>query len=485
MMVMKKLEQVAAARKGTVRRRSFAFSSVFCFVFLAMKKMNPDSYREAGLRRTQECFSLNLENVLAQGQINLLRLLSFNKPLISFVSLRYGFGIFLQYTKKYSYSSICVTIIILSFFTNLSGQTKCNSTYWHAPKQNISLESGYTTGVSTIPVMVHVVWFAEDENISDAQISSQFDVLNQDYRAANTEFPNIHPLFDDLAADVELEFCLVGITRTQTSIPNIYNQFNNGKRRVCYTSEGGHDALNPEQYLNIWLSARSDGALGNATAPGETVPEEDGVFIVPSYFGTTGTVSPPYHFGRTCTHEIGHYFGLQHLWGPGLENDSSCSGDDGIDDTPKQFGTYQNTCPFIPMSSCGSADMFMNFMNYTNDVCMAMFTQGQKERIQSVLQNMRAGLLEGNCAPVSTSVPSIHFFFISPNPASEYVQFTLPTNDIYTLTIFDFTGRLIANSLYLQGPHAHVSTSHLPKGNYLLNIRNGQKLYMDKILIVR
>lgn len=380
----------------------------------------------------------------------------------------------------------CIALIVLSSFSSSYGQARCHSSYWHAPEPYLlASESGFTSGLTTIPIMVHVVWFSADENISDAQIASQIEVLNKDYRAANIEFPDIHPLFDDLAADVELEFCLVGITRTQTSIPNIYNQLNNGKRRVCYTDEGGHDALDPEHYLNIWLSARSDGALGNATAPGEAVPEEDGVFIVPSYFGTTGTVNPPYHFGRTCTHEIGHYFGLQHLWGTGLENDSSCSGDDGIDDTPKQFGTYQNTCPFIPMSSCGSADMFMNFMNYTNDVCMAMFTEGQKERIQVVLQNMRTGLLEGNCAPVSTQLSNSKKVFISPNPASAYIQFTLPTNDIYELTIFDFTGRLVSNSLPIQGPQAYYSTSHLPKGNYLLRIRNGQKIYMNKLLIVR
>jgi hypothetical protein len=379
----------------------------------------------------------------------------------------------------------CIALLVLSSFSGVCGQARCNTAYWPAFGQGYAATNNFATGLVSIPVIVHVVWFAPEENISDAQINSQIEVLNQDFRAANVELPDIHPLFDELAVDVELEFCLVGITRTQTSIPDIYNQLNNGKRRVCYTDEGGHDALDPEHYLNIWLSARSDGALGNATAPGESDPEEDGVFMLPSCFGTSGTVSPPYHLGRTCTHEIGHYFGLQHLWGPGLENDSSCSGDDGIEDTPKQFGTYQHSCPANLMSSCGSADMHMNFMNYTDDACMAMFTQGQKERMLSVLQNMRAGLLEGNCSPVSTTIADTEHFLVSPNPAAEYVQFTLPTNDIYELTIFGPAGRLLYNSLSLQGPQAYFSTSHLPKGNYLFHIRNGQKIYMDKIIIVR
>jgi len=352
---------------------------------------------------------------------------------------------------------------------------------WPTDEEEIS-----TRGVTTIPVIVHIVWQNSGENISDAQISSQIDVLNQDYRRGNVEVPNVHPLFDDLIADVELEFCLVAITRTQTSIAGIYNQFSAGRRSVCHSDLGGHDAVNPEQYLNIWVSARTDNALGSATAPATVSADEDGVFIPPQYFGTEGTVSAPYNLGRTTTHEIGHYLGLQHPWGPGLENDNNCQGDDGVNDTPKQFGNYQNTCPVIPATSCGSPDMFMNFMNYTDDACMALFTPGQKNRMQATLTQSRPGLMNGSCAPLADKeVSNPKRITLFPQPASQLIHIQFEAKDIYEIAIFDIEGRLVLQEAREPETSGILDISSFPVGFYTIKIRDGQNLYIKKLIIAR
>ena len=133
--------------------------------------------------------------------------------------------------------------------------------------------------------------------------------------------------------------------------------------------------LTNNNYLNIWVCDLGSGLLGYATPPSTFIGDGDGLVIGYRYFGTIGTVQAPYNKGRTATHEIGHWFNLFHIWG-----DNNC-GDDLVNDTPTQeeanFG-----CKIHPHTSCNNTgDMFMNFMDYTNDNCMNLFTEGQKNRI--------------------------------------------------------------------------------------------------------
>ena len=382
-----------------------------------------------------------------------------------------------------------VIIWVLFFMynsTSLFSQQKCATAYISPNNYEQKYSTAEVTGLVLIPVVVHVVWHSPEEQISQEQVASQIDVLNADYRRDNVEIPNIHPLFDDLAADVELAFCLFTITYTETSYEGIYNQLSGGNRRVCFTDLGGHDAIAPDQYLNIWVSGRSDNALGSATAPGQASPGEDGVFIAPEYFGTVGNVSPPYHLGRTCTHEIGHYFGLQHLWGPGYENDAICSGDDGIADTPKQYSSYRNSCPSQPENSCGSPDMFMNFMNYTDDACMALFTPGQKNLIHNVIMTERPGLLDSDCTSTSTHNNLINNnIYISPNPTNGTFSIRFPLKHIYDIAIFDSAGRLVKQMQKVSGPYYQTELTYLKDGLYFLKIKNGQYIYIKKLIIAR
>ncbi len=262
--------------------------------------------------------------------------------------------------------------------------------------------------VVTIPVVVHVVWNKAEENISKEQILSQIEVLNKDFSASNSQINSVPLLFQPLIADVGFHFCLAskdpngnassGIVRTQTA----NNLGIGGTSAIHHSSQGGSDAWNPDKYLNIWVAKFAGNIGGIASFPGEGPANEQGVEINYKQFGTVGTATnPPYNLGRTCTHEIGHYFNLEHLWGPNAN--SCCNEDDGVADTPVSCENYQNQCPTGTTFSCTAPDMWMNFMNYTDDACMAMFTLGQKLRMYDALNNFRAGLLNSDgCQPVAT-----------------------------------------------------------------------------------
>jgi hypothetical protein len=157
-----------------------------------------------------------------------------------------------------------------------------------------------------------------------------------------------------------------------------------------YSSTGGQDAWNTSDYLNIWVCNLASGLLGFATFPGGN-SNTDGVVCDYAYFGNTGTATSPYDLGRTATHEVGHWLNLYHIWG-----DSYC-GNDYVSDTPKHEESNYG-CPSYPhASSCSgtgsSGEMFMNYMDYTNDACMFMFSTGQKNRMRATLNSSRSSLL--------------------------------------------------------------------------------------------
>ncbi|WP_210486835.1 M43 family zinc metalloprotease [Rufibacter aurantiacus] len=255
-------------------------------------------------------------------------------------------------------------------------------------------EKNVKGGVITIPVVVHVVYNTDVQNISDTQIKTQLAVLNKDFRRLNTDADKTPTAFKAVAADAEIEFCLAqrtpdgepttGITRTKTSTTTFKVD-----DAMKFAATGGKDAWNTSQYLNIWIVrfAADQSVLGYGQFPNAGSPSTDGVVIDYRYFGTTGTVSKPFNLGRTTTHEVGHWLNLFHIWG-----DEEC-GDDQIADTPTQ--EEENTgCPTYPHATCNNtSDMFMNYMDYTNDACMNLFTAGQKNVMQQALSAYRPGIL--------------------------------------------------------------------------------------------
>lgn len=243
----------------------------------------------------------------------------------------------------------------------------------------------------TIPVVVHVVYNTAEQNITDAQIQSQIDVLNEDYNRANADAINTPVAFQSVAAVSNIHFVLAkrdpngiatnGITRTSTA-----NTSFSSNNYVKFNSYGGKDAWPTGQYLNIWVC--NLGLCGYASYPGSTA-SVDGVVIKYNCFGRTGILQTSYNKGRTATHEVAHWLNVHHIWG-----DGTCA-DDLVNDTPTQEKANYDYPVFPHLSSCSNSngDMFMNYMDYSADGARNMMTQGQVDRMDATLNGPRVSLL--------------------------------------------------------------------------------------------
>src|SRR5580765_8250179 len=254
------------------------------------------------------------------------------------------------------------------------------------------IETAERPGITCIPVVVHVVWNTAVQNISDTQVVSQIDILNRDFRRTNPDVANTPAAFLPLASDARIEFLLAntdpngapttGIERRQSNVVSF-----SSNDAVKSQASGGINAWPADRYLNIWVCQLSGTLLGYAQFPGGPAAT-DGVVIRHSAFGNTGTAAPPFHLGRTATHEIGHWLNLNHIWG---DDGSGCTGTDNVNDTPNQAGANTGT-PAFPHITCGNGpngDMFMNYMDYVDDAAMFMFSAGQVARMQACLDAPR------------------------------------------------------------------------------------------------
>ena len=240
--------------------------------------------------------------------------------------------------------------------------------------------------VVTIPTVVHVVYHAAAENISDAQVRSQISVLNRDFRKKNPDRSKVPAVWAGFVADAGIKFKLTKITRTQTSRTEF--GFDDA---VKSAATGGADPWPTNKYLNVWVCTLGDNLLGYAQFPSGPAAT-DGVVILNTAFGTVGTAAPPFHLGRTATHEVGHWLNLRHIWA----DTPDCSGSDLVADTPNAEGPNLGK-PTFPSVTCGNGpngDMFMNYMDYVDDDTMFMFTSGQKERMHAALEGPRKSFLK-------------------------------------------------------------------------------------------
>jgi hypothetical protein len=263
--------------------------------------------------------------------------------------------------------------------------------------------------VYKIPVVVHVVYNSDIEYVSVEQVLTQIAVLNKDYRRVNSDTGLAPSVFKSIGADAEIEFSLArqdpngkptnGITVTKTS----KTSFNYSNDLIKSKADGGADAWDPTRYLNIWVCNLSGGVLGYVPFPMVVGSKSDGVVVSYRAFGTIGNLSPYFNQGRTATHEIGHWLGLYHLWG--RPDSSGCTSDE-IDDTPiqpRETDYKPATCPIFPYidteGTCNNAPsgrMFSNFMDYSRDACMNMFSIGQATRMRSFLEINRTSILNSN-----------------------------------------------------------------------------------------
>ena len=230
-----------------------------------------------------------------------------------------------------------------------------------------------SNGIVEIPVVVNVLYRTNAQNISQAQIQSQIDALNEDYAAANADY-NLTSTYNSVkSGDIRVRFVLDQIIRKSTTKTSWST--NDAMKK----SAQGITPTSPTTKLNIWVCNLGGGILGYAQFPGGS-SSTDGVVIDDNAFGRTGTAAVPFNKGRTATHEIGHWLNLRHIWG-----DANC-GNDLVGDTPVH-NTANYGCPAAGHKSTCSGqpvEMTMNYMDYTDDACMYMFSGGQKSRMLAV-----------------------------------------------------------------------------------------------------
>lgn len=303
-------------------------------------------------------------------------------------------------------------------------------------------------------------------------------MLNEDFRKTNSNFNKTPLEFQALAADVGIEFQLAttdpdgnsttGITRTITTINQIGETNNYYK-----TSQGGIDAWNNKEYLNIWVCELSFGSLGFAYPPSSISFADDGIVISPDFFGR---IPKSKNLGRTATHEIGHYFNLLHIWG----NNGGCSDDDNVEDTPIQKQEYYGN-PTHPSISCTSPDLFNNYMDYVNDSTMTLFTNGQKERMLAALLGPRKSLLSSKGLDIVNYIDEFAktSFTILINKNMLSVECT-NSSKIQIAIFSSIRQKEQETEIY---PNEKINLSALSSGIYILKIQQNDVVKTEKIVI--
>jgi len=391
--------------------------------------------------------------------------------------------------------------------TNPKKETRAQFEDWMTNKikeRQANRSSNSVLEVITIPVVVHVIHngdaLGSNENIRDAQVLSQIEVLNQDYRRMlNTPGYNDN----EVGADIEINFCMAqvdpngnptnGIDRVNMGIASFtIDDFDDSVKTSTY--------WDPEQYFNIWtcnFGGDSSDILGYAQFPSSSRlgglssnggdASTDGVVIGYKYFGSKdiysagnyGSSGNQYRYGRTATHEVGHALGLRHIWG----DNNSCtvnatdSEKDYCPDTPAQneehydCETYYDTCLFA-----AGEDMTANYMDYSNDTCMNIFTQDQKERIRTVMQNSprRASLITSTVcqAPVGgTDKFKLHGLNVHPNPTQGYLTISVDNGDMPdSYTIYNSVGQTVSIAKVNTQANLTINTSGYANGIYFIKI---------------
>lgn len=346
--------------------------------------------------------------------------------------------------------------------------------------------------VLTLPLVFHVVYNGAAENVSDNCLNQTLIALNTDFRKQNTDFLTKTPaVFQPLGADCEIQFCLAtkdptgaatnGITRTSTTV-SVFS----GNDAVKYTAQGGKNIWDRTKYVNLWVCDLGTQLLGYAQFPGGPAAT-DGVVCHYKYLVQTGGCgATPYEKGRTTVHELGHWFGLKHIWG-----DANC-GNDGVADTPTQQAPNYN-CPAHPHVTCGnSGDMFMNYMDYVPDACMVMFSAGQKAVMTATMNGSRASLKTSaatNCAS-GTGVTELNisdYVSIFPNPSagSFSINMNIPGVSNADMTIYNALGEAVLEKKITvpSGGNVDVDLDNSPEGMYIVKVKTTEGTITKKIVI--
>ncbi|HEY6159780.1 MAG TPA: M43 family zinc metalloprotease [Bacteroidia bacterium] len=364
----------------------------------------------------------------------------------------------------------------------------------------------------TIPCIVHIINNGESvgsgSNISQTQVNSQFDVLNEDYNKTNPDFATVCPsVFQSVAANCQITWCKAlrdpnGNTLSEPGIDRI-NRNTMGWSAPPY-SQSYIDATikpasiwDPTRYCNIWVCNLGNQLLGYATFPSNSTlaglfgpygtATTDGVVILYNAFGRVGNVASPYNKGRSATHELGHWLGLRHIWG-----DATC-GNDYCADTPTQNGPNYAGCPSFPSVTCTNGpngDMWVNYMDYVTDACMVMFTNNQKTRMQTAMQHGTYRLpLQSSfvCSPLSTGdIDAHHKFDLYPNPTAGRITIDpLDMGGELTVKVYDIVGNLVKEMKMENNAKFEVDLTDKQNGAYFIELSNSAGRVTQKFNLVK
>jgi hypothetical protein len=362
--------------------------------------------------------------------------------------------------------------------------------------------------VITIPVVVHIVYNSDEQNVSDQRVLEQIAISNRDFAGLN---PHSMVAFSDtLKANTGIQFCLAqkdpygspttGIERKQTSITSFI--MNNAVKK---TNTGGLDAWDPTRYFNIWVCnlVIDDGSgyvySGYAQFPNSGLNPTFGVVIRSGAFGPTDSSYFRGNGGIT-THEIGHCLYLYHIWG---DDTLSCKGTDNCDDTPNQAGRTTGFHSGILTDACTPSSpgiMYMNFMDYSDDIVFANFTPNQTARIQAMFESPYGYLLplanSDACSPPTSCITNANLssadFNVFPNPVKEqaFINYSLRESAIVSFTITNSLGIEIARicNNQIQNPdnyNTNYNVRNLPSGLYYLTMRAENFTKKKKLVVIR
>ena len=415
-------------------------------------------------------------------------------------------------------------------FLNLSNKLVKNTIA--KGSQNNHLKSD----IYKIPVVFHIVYNSEEENLPDSVITNQLNILNKTFRRQNADTVNLRSEFSEIVGDAKIEFELAsfdpygvpstGITRTYTDIEYFggvlpynssqstaitnwvndslfYNLF-----RLSNSNLGGINPWNNKKYLNIWIGdlrifepnfenfeelvyfALATPPLDQENWPQETInalsPFSQGVLIHYVNVGSNNSnlLPPPYSSynnktksGKVLVHEVGHYFGLRHIWG-----DGNCNMDDYIDDTPNSNNASsfdcnltKNTC-IDDINGVDLPDMIENYMDYSDGDCQNSFTKKQIDLMRNVINTFRPELI------IQNSEPGLNTTDVYPNPFSSEINMLFAINEEeIDIQIIDMNGKLVYHNFY-SGESQVMINPVLKKGIYFLSINKGTEKEVIKLM---